>query len=137
MGPAEEQLRLGKLTAENLRDVVLKLIEMDKAASVMAGGGAIVDQTRDPRLRGKTAAAAHAAPHVVDYAHGRRSPGDNPSKLHFVFGTYLFSWHASYFEEGILISSCRCDLRLGHARIPVGVSFRPSTRGSYFLGPAG
>ena len=79
MGPAEEQLRLGKLTAENLRDVVLKLIEMDKSASTVAS----IDQTRDPRLRGKiavpaapAAATAAAAPHVVDYGHGRRSPSD-------------------------------------------------------------
>ena len=79
MVPAEEQLRQGHLTAENLKDVVLKLIEIEKAAAASTA-----DQSRDPRLRGKggvpaTAAAAStaaAAPHVVDYGHGRRSPGD-------------------------------------------------------------
>ena len=73
MGAAEVQLAQGNLSAENLKDVVLKLIEMDKAAALAASSTAAstsVDHTRDPRLRGKS------APHVVDYGHGRPVSND-------------------------------------------------------------
>ena len=72
MGAAEVQLAQGNLSAENLKDVVLKLIEMDKAAALAASSASStsVDHTRDPRLRGKS------APHVVDYGHGRPVSND-------------------------------------------------------------
>ena len=76
MGAAEVQLAQGNLSAENLKDVVLKLIEMDKAAALAAASASStaastsVDHTRDPRLRGKS------APHVVDYGHGRPVSND-------------------------------------------------------------
>ena len=78
MGAAEVQLAQGNLSAENLKDVVLKLIEMDKAAALASSSSSAsstaastsVDHTRDPRLRGKS------APHVVDYGHGRPVSND-------------------------------------------------------------
>ena len=80
MGPAEEQLRLGNLTAENLKEVIVKLVEIERSGTtISAATGA--ESSRDPRLRGRgsTPAVLPSLPHVVDYGHGRRSPAKTRS----------------------------------------------------------
>ena len=81
MGPAEEQLRLGNLTAENLKDVIIKLVEIEKSGTSIVPGPTAPEASRDPRLRGRsvgatttTVAALPSLPHVVEYGHGCRSP---------------------------------------------------------------